>query len=239
MYRQRKYKFENVIEVKEYHTARYGAPGMERKKKRKPTPEQMERINQRKREQTARHKLRANFKEYDYFSTLTYRREDRPEGMEAAKEHFRQFVRKIRKAYKKAGHELKWMANIECGTKGAWHVHLIINRIPDTDMILASAWLHGKIKNELLYQAGDFKDLAAYITKTPKTDQRLADAHYSASRNLPTPAPEDRTYLHWRTWHKVRIPAGWYLDPESVYEGINEITGYPYRTYTLLRVRRI
>ena len=31
----------SVIDVMEYHTARYGAPGQKREKKRKATPEQM------------------------------------------------------------------------------------------------------------------------------------------------------------------------------------------------------
>ena len=35
----------NAIEYEEYHTARYGAPGQARIKKKKPTPEQMAAVN--------------------------------------------------------------------------------------------------------------------------------------------------------------------------------------------------
>ena len=41
-YKQKRYVFKNAIEIEEYHTARYGAPGMKRLGKRKPTPEQIE-----------------------------------------------------------------------------------------------------------------------------------------------------------------------------------------------------
>ena len=104
-------------------------------------------------------------------------------------------------------------------------------------MIIAAAWKHGKVQNQLIHEKGEFRGLAAYITKTPKTDPRLKESNYSASRNLPIPEPEKKEYLRWKTWGKVRIPKGWYLDLESYYEGIN-IMGYRYRTYTLLRIER-
>ena len=237
-YKGKRYHFKNAIEVEEYHTGRYGAPGQIRTKKKRPTPEQIEKINQFNKEKTARRKLRANFDIHDYFTDLTYRREARPPNMDAAKEDFRKFIREVRRQYQKRGQELKWMRNIEVGTKNAWHIHLIINRIPDTDIILAEAWKHGKVYNELMYQKGEFRDLAAYITKTPKTDPRLKESSYSSSRNLPIPEPEEKTYLHWGTWKSVRIPKGFYLDKESFVEGKNPVTGYGYRHYTLIRINR-
>ena len=151
-YKGKRYHFKNAIEVEEYHTGRYGAPGQIRTKKKRPTPEQIEKINQFNKEKTARRKLRANFDIHDYFTDLTYRREARPPNMDAAKEDFRKFIREVRRQYQKRGQELKWMRNIEVGTKNAWHIHLIINRIEDTDIILAEAWKHGKVYNELMYQ---------------------------------------------------------------------------------------
>lgn len=234
-YRKKIYKFKNAIEIEEYHTGRYGAPGERRQKKRKVTTEIIERRNQYNKEKLARRKLRTHFKVNDYFTDLTYRREERPENMEAAKEHFREFIRTIRREYRKRGEELKWMRNIEVGTKNGWHIHLVVNRIKDTDIILRRAWEHGKVINELLYEKGEFAKLAAYITKTPKTDPRLKDSHYSASRNLPIQDPEEKRYLYWKTWKETKVPEGFYLDKESYSEGVNPITGYRYRTYTLLR----
>ena len=43
-YKKKIYRFKNAIEIEEYHTARYGAPGQKRIPKRTVTPEQVERI---------------------------------------------------------------------------------------------------------------------------------------------------------------------------------------------------
>lgn len=237
-YKKKTWKFKNAIEVAEYHTGRYGAPGQKRLAKKKATPEQIEKINQYNKERTARHKLRTHIDVNDYLTDLTYRRDARPPDMAAAKRDFKKFIRKVRGEYKKRGHELKWMRNIEVGTKNGWHIHIVLNRIPDTDIILKKSWEHGKVINVLLYEKGEFAELAAYITKTPKTDHTLKESSYSASRNLPTPKSDDKVYLHWRTWNKIKIPDGFYLDQNTFHEDKNPVTGYKYRIYTLLRIRR-
>lgn len=236
-YKKKTWEFRRAIEVMEYHTGRYGAPGQKREKKKKPTKEDMEKVNQYTKERKARHRLRTYFYKNDYFSCLTYKVEERPPDMKAAKKDWSNALDVIRREYKKRGEQLFWMRNIEVGTKGAWHIHLIINRISDTDVILKKAWTKGKVVNQLLYEQGEYKELAAYITKTPKTDNRLKKTAFDASRNMPLPEPKEKIYLHWKTWNKIKIPEGYYLDPESVHEGENPTNGYPYRTYTLLKLR--
>lgn len=238
-YKSMRMRFRNATEVYEYHTARYGAPEQKRQEKKKATPEQMKKRNQYNRERLARWKLRNNFDVDDYFSRLSYAIDKRPVSMEAAKEDWKAFLQVLRREYKKRGAELKWMRNIEVGTKGAWHMHIIVNRITDTDIILRKAWPHGQVENKLMYEKGEFADLAAYITKTPDTEPRLREASYSASRNLPIPEPDEKVYNHWKTWGKVRIPKGWEVDKDSFHEGINDVTGQPYRTYTLIRTKRL
>ena len=63
----------DILEVKEYHDGRYGARGLPREKKRKPTPEQMAVVNAMNKAETARHRLLEYFGKGDYFLTLTYR----------------------------------------------------------------------------------------------------------------------------------------------------------------------
>lgn len=235
-YKKKTWEFRRAIEVMEYHTARYGAPGQKREKKKKPTKEDMEKVNQYTKERKARHRLRKYFYKNDYLSCLTYRVDARPTDMKEAKKDWSAALGIIRREYKKRGEPLFWMRNIEVGTKGAWHIHLVINRIPDTDVILKKAWTKGKVVNQLLYEQGEYKELAAYITKSPRTDNRLKDADYQPSRNMPLPEPKEKIYLHWKTWNKIKIPEGYYLDPDSVHEGENPKTGYPYRTYTLLKL---
>lgn len=235
MYKQTKYRLRDAIEIEEYHDGQYGAPGQKRQKKTKPTKIQMAMKNQKNKENTARRKLRMHFRVEDYFTRLSYRIDERPPDMDAAKDDFSKFIRKVRTEYKKRGCELKWIRNIEVGTKNAWHVHIVVNRIPDTDLILSRAWKHGAIHNQLIYDQG-FVKLAAYITKSPLTDTRLRESSYSASKNLPIPEPE-RKVIRWKEFHKIRPPKGYYLDKETYFEGINAM-GYKYRTYTFLRFTR-
>jgi len=243
-YKKKIYRFRNAIEIEEYHTFRYGAPGVGRQKRKKPTPEQMAKVNQRNKAKTCRHKLRSHFDVNDYFVDLTYEREKRPEDMSAAKRDFRQCIEQVRQEYRLLGFALKWIRNIEVGKRNAWHVHLVINRIQGTDLILRRAWPHGRVICQLLHEKGEFRALADYITKTPATDSRLTDANYSSSRNLPVKAPEETSITRWETWRdEIALPwqlarAGWFIDRDSVEEGVNPITLQPYRHYTLLRDRR-
>ena len=238
-YKQKKYSFPNCIEIEQYHTALYRAPGMKRLKKSKATPEQMAKANQRNKQKLCRRKLRAHFRKNDCYITLTYEKDKRPSDMEQAKEDFRNFIEKVRKQYKRKGAVLKWIRNIEVGSRGAWHVHMVINRIDGTEVIINEAWENGKVVSQLLYEDGEFRDLAAYMTKGPATDPRLKEASYSTSRNLPLPEPEVKIYRRWKTWKAgIKIPDGYYLDSDSFHEGENPVTGYPYRTYTLVRIRK-
>ena len=228
------YTFPDAIEIEEYHRGRYGAPGMRRMKRSRPTPEQIARRNAYNKTVRCRRKLRAHFHKNDLFITLTYRREERPADMAAAKKDFADFIRKVRKRYKKAGVDLKWICNIECGTKGAWHVHLVMNRIQDADVIVNEAWPHGIVDNRLV--DGEMDKLAAYITKEPCTEKRIRESSYSSSRNLPVPEPKLKEIRRPKIWKAdIKVPDGWYLDKTSLLEGFNPVTQHPYRTYTLLR----
>ena len=237
-YKKRTFRFPNAIEIEEYHTGRYGAPGQGRQKKQKPTPEQVRKKNQRNKENRCRRKLRQHFRVNDYYVTLTYAMDSRPSDIEEAKEDFRHLMKKMRREYASLGNRLKWIRNIEVGTRGAWHIHMVINRIPGADVILQRLWIQGRVHLQLMNEKGEFRNLAKYLTKTPETEPRLREAHYSTSRNLPIPEPEEKI-LPGKTWKKKPyIPEGFYLDKASFWEGINPITGYPSRHYTLLRYHR-
>lgn len=235
-YRQKRFRLRGGQVVIQYHTARYGAPGQKRSKKSKPTPESMAATNRRRKARICQMKLLEHFTEGDYFTTLTYAKELRPPDMETASKQVGKALAFLRKEYRRRGHELKWIRNIECGTKGAWHIHLVLNRIPETDLLVQRAWKQfGKVVNKPMYEEGGFRQLADYITKTPETDPRLKESKYSASRNLPVPEPKEAV-IGFKTFGKIRVPKGYYLDADSVYQGTNSTTGYPYRVYTLLKL---
>ena len=234
MYIKKTYRFKDVVEVEEGHNGRYGAPGEHRHKRRKATPEDIARINQWNREKKCRHRLLEYFNAGDAYTTLTYAIDKRPEDMATCKRHFKKFIVKLKAVYKKAGIELRWIRNIEVGTRGGWHIHMIVPDIPGINGILQRLWTHGKAVTQGLYRGDGFRKLAAYITKTPATDSRLRESNYSTSRNMPLKAPRKQV-MHRRTWQRPRIRPGWELIPGSFREGINPITGYPYRHYAIMR----
>ena len=239
-YDRYEYDLGNAVEVEERHSFRHPSPGQPRAKSNKPTPEEMKKVNQRTKEKKCRRRMRKYFKENDLFVTLTYRKEERPASMEEAKKHFRDFLGRIRRAYKKNGIQMFWIRNIEVGSKGAWHIHLCINRIPgvDTGLLLAGKWPYGYVDTKYIRAYREFHDLATYMTKSPETETRLVETSYGCSRNMPLPSPK-KTVMSGSTWRNGPMKKkGYELDKESYYEGINPVTGYPYRYYTLLRVQR-
>lgn len=240
-YKRKRYISRNAISVEEYHSLRYGAPGEKRRGKKKATPEQVYRQNHWTKVRTCREKIRAHFDTGDYFVTLTYEKEKRPGDMDAAKKDFAAFVRKIRKQYEAAGYELKWIRNIEVGSRNGWHIHVIINRIPggDSDLLIQKAWAKGSVNFKQMREDGEFRDLAWYVTKSEREDGRIREASYSTSRNLPVKDPEEKLIMRWETFREIREPKGWYLDKASYEEGVNPITGQPYRRYTLIRCKRL
>ena len=73
-----------------------------------------------------------------------------------------------------------WFRNIERGTKGAWHIHLVITENGDTASILKKAWKYGGVHcieirmSDKIYDE-DFTKLASYITKSERTEYKKAD----------------------------------------------------------------
>ena len=98
---QKKYRYGNQIEVKQYHTARYGAPGQPRQKKTKPTPEAVRKQNQRRKEEQTARIIGANFVEGDYVRTLTFAPAQRPADMKEAQRIFKDFYQRLRREWER------------------------------------------------------------------------------------------------------------------------------------------
>ena len=161
---------------------------------------------------------------------------------------FRQAMDKLKRIYKKRGRMLYWIRNIERGTKGAWHIHFVINDIGDTASLIERVWQYGgvfvtQIRKSMCPEE-DFKRLAAYLTKDENTREekkdgtpakpRLRETNYSHSRNMPLPESKPEKLKRWQKGLKPK--KGYYI-AES-FEGINPVTGYKYRRYTMIRLNR-
>ena len=236
-----------IIDVEEYHDGNYGAPGKKREKKKKPTEEQMRAVNAFNKARRTRLRLLQYFNTGDIFATWSYEVKNRPVSMEAALKDFQKAMRKVRKEYAKRGRELFWIRNIERGTKGDWHIHLVINEIGDTASIIQKAWPHGTtfvsdIKhNDRVYDE-DFTKLANYITKDEFTveekedgtqaKRKIKEANYNTSRNMPLPEPKVKKMARWIKDPKPK--KGYYI--AKMHKGINPATNFEYRRYTMIRL---
>ena len=129
----------DTVEIEEKHTGKYGARGQTREKKRKATPEEIKKHNQWKRERDVRRLIKWNFRERDYWITLTYPKDYRP-TWEEMKDHAGKLVRKMREKYKKQGWTLKYIYRLAIGSRGGRHIHILINRESNektaTDLII-------------------------------------------------------------------------------------------------------
>ena len=248
--KRKEYRFRkgDILDIEEYHDGKYGDPGGKRLKRRKATPEDMIRVNKWNKEKRCRRRLLCYFSPGDLLLTWTYRVEERPPDMESALKDFQAALRKVRREYKKRGKSLFWIRNIERGTKGAWHIHLVVNEIGDSASIVEKAWTKGgtwltEIKKSKFYDE-DFTSLASYITKDEHSVEtkadgtpgkpRLREASYNTSKNMPLPEPHVDKLVRWKK--EVKPKKGYYI--ARIWEGINPKTGYKYRRITQIRLNR-
>lgn len=238
----------DILEIREFHDGRYGAPGQKREKKKKPTEEQMRQANDREKTRRCQLRLLTYFHAGDCLATLTYFPCNRPKNMKEALRDFQKTRRKLQREYEKREYELFWIRNIERGTRGAWHIHIVLNEIGDTVSILQRIWGKGgvwscMIKNSQYYSE-DFYQLASYLTKSEHRIEhkengevakpKLKETSYSTSRNMPLPESKVQKLVRWK--EEVKPRKNYYI--AEVYEGINPVTGYKYRHYTMIRLER-
>lgn len=246
--KRKEYKFQRgrIVEIQEFHDGNYGGPGKKRIKRKKPTEEQMRLVNAKNKAMRCRHKMLEYLDPGDCFGTWTYAITNRPLDMKVALKDFQKAIRIVRDEYHKRGYELFWFRNIERGTKGAWHIHFVVNEIGDTASIMKKAWNKGgtytvAIKNEPKVYDEDFTKLAEYMTKDEHTREekkdgtpgksRIREASYNTSCNMPLKKPHVDKLQRWK--REVKPRKGYYI--VSAYEGINPVTGYKYRRYVMAR----
>ena len=238
-FRRLKYRLTNSIEVIEYRKARHGAPGMPRNEKRDTTPEAVARNNQRNRERKCSRMVEKYFNEDDYVLTLTYRTEDRPKDMDECKKHLREFFRKIKREYAKRFYDLLWIRNIEVGPRGAWHVHVIMNRVEGADFIIKELWRkHGAVFFQFYKDMRDKgEDLGKYMAKSPvSAPDKVTESSWSHSRNVQPVEPEAVEITGQSMNDRPRTPKGYYLDKGS-YKDYTTDEGYRFREYVFRKLK--
>lgn len=243
VYRKIIYDMGVVIQIEKSMPGRYGAPGEKRGKKKKPTPEDVRKQNERRRWRKVQRLILMNFREGDWHLILKYRPGERPETYKEAKDHRKKFLDRMREAYRKAGIPFKWIAVTERGKRGqVLHHHLVIEDIrrdgTDTVKLVKKLWTYGGEFFSSLYEDGEYEKLAEYIVKAETKDEG-GWGTYSRSRNLKEPVKTVERVYHRRWRNPPVAPKGWYVVKDSVYNGENPVTGRPYQHYTIKKLTDI
>lgn len=205
--------------------------------RRKPTAEEVKKNNLRMAKAKLRMLIDNNFREDDYYLTLTFKKELAPEE---SKKAIQKFVRDLRKQYRRAEEELKYIYIAE--EKGRLHFHMLVNReIELTTSLMRKLWPYGF--TEIKYYRGAAEDaiaMAEYFTKERNIEndnsERIFKRTWVKSNNVHPPEEKVKVMkaTEWR--REVNVPQGYYMDKDSYIEGVNN-AGYPFRFYRLIKIR--
>jgi len=238
LYIKKTYRTGEVIEVEKIHSRRYPR-GQKREKRKKPSPEQMKKVNERNQIKKLRRIMNANFEEGDLHTVLTYRKDERPTP-EEAKKILKKFLDGMRKEYKKRGEQFKYIIVTEY-EKTAIHHHIVINSLKteSTTKLVQRIWKHGRPKYTSLEDNGQYERLARYFVKEIKDpEDGVKKQKYSCSRNLIRPEPAIKVISAKTFGKEPKALKGYYIVKDSIIEGISEVTGYPYQYYTMMKIKR-
>nr|DAW84998.1 MAG TPA: protein of unknown function DUF1424 [Caudoviricetes sp.] len=225
-----------------YHSIRYNqngsGKGEKRAKRSKPTSERQALVNRKRAERILTRLLNANFGRNDLYATWTFSKDKRPGDPERFKQTVQALLKALRKLFGKLGIPFRYIWVGERGERGAEHIHMVMTGI-DIRM-LQPIWPYGYVTCANLDPSGSYRKLAAYFIKysdkTMKTEGRLQGKRYNPSHGLIHPEPEKTRIRKRKTFRAddIKVPAGWYLERDTVECGISDVTGYEYLYYTLV-----
>ena len=188
-YREKKYICGSYVDVQVYPV--YAKAG-KRRSKAKPTSEVQEKLNAENSKKKFTRLVHTNFTEKDVALHLTYDKANMPSDAERARKDGQNFLRQLKRLYKKAGLELKYVWVCEIGKRsGRIHHHLIISGGVSRD-VTEALWGKGYANSKRLqFTENGLRGLSAYFVK-----QQLFFKRWSASRNLIQPKEQVSDYSY-------------------------------------------
>lgn len=222
-----------MIISRRYYWAPEKVLGEKREKKQNPTRQAVLKINRRNAERELTMKLHHNFGEGDIHATLTYAGEE--PSIEEAQTERKNFLKRLRRYFKKKGCTLKWIMVTEYENKRIHH-HLILSRMDVAD--LAKLWTAGHVYTVCLDGSGDYRKLASYLIKETDKTFRHADAfskqRYSCSRTVTSPVRKIEDVRISEALGDPKAIKGYHILQDSVYRGVNPVTHIACMEYMLL-----
>lgn len=232
-YREEIFQAKGIIERRKYHTCRLGGT-KERLPNYRPSTEKTQEWNLKRAEKKLYRTIFCNFNRDDLYVTLTYK--DEP-TYEQAKKNITNFIRRLKRRYKKQGKELRYIYTTEYRGKRIHH-HLLINA-GITRAEINNVWGLGLISHfAFQYYDGNFDDakrLASYFIKESQRNVREGKQklRWVGSKNLIQPKIHYRTIQsrHWKD--EPKSPKG-YVRTELINGYTDE--GYRYQFARYIRV---
>lgn len=169
-------------------------PAGKRRGKFRETSETQQKLNDRRAEIWLSAVAHANFVRGDYALHLTYADGNLPADAEGFERDIRNFAARLRRFYRKAGAELKYIVVRSWSGKGRPHIHMLISGGVEREAV-ENLWKNGHANcDRLEFNACGIADLAYYIGgqrregKTDEVHRRLkGQRRWSGSRNLAKP----------------------------------------------------
>lgn len=191
-YRERKHYCGKYMEVEIFPVYTHAK---KRGKRKKPTTQIQQRLNQRHAEGKLRRLLHTNFTEADLFVTLTFDDAHLPASVEDVQRLLQNFLRRLKRRYAKTGTELKYVYILEKGLEhDRLHVHMVISGDLGQEE-LATLWGMGEVSADCLqFDENGLAALAKYFTKGDAENggKPITWKRWVASRNLDKPEVVER-----------------------------------------------
>ena len=226
-----------VMEICKYHSSRYGKKGEGRSPRAKPSSEAMKRANIRKQTKRLRREMNANFVDgKDALITLDFDQAHYPGDSKEMIQMAQKFVRKLRASYKRNEKELKYIYCREIGPRGCRHLHMMLSNADIKELV--ETWEYGAVNIKPLTTGGQYRDAAEYFMKyslkTEETEGKLIGRRFNPSQNLIQPKVKKTVVLANTFREKIHDLKGYYLEKESLQQGVSEITGKAYLSYAYI-----
>ena len=222
-------------EIRKYYSTRFHPKNATRGKNIQATPEAVKRVNQRIAETTLRRLINNNYQGGDLLLTLDFHQWQPIDSIEM-QSIISGALRKLKRLYARAGQSLKYIYVKEIGPRGARHIHMIVNKI-DLE-ILRLWWTYGGLHVNPLDDSGQYRKIAAYFIKyaltTENTEGKLIGKRWYGSQNLIKPKVKKEVIKANTFKNVVREEKGYYLDKDTLAQGVSELTGFEYFGYTLI-----
>lgn len=192
--------------------------------------------------------LNENFGPEDWFITLHYEKDNRPEDLKKAKYQLTAFLNKLKKAYLEKGIELRFVKTTANTERGAIHHHVVIPYGVESREI-SRLWLQTvkashKARHpecRALYDTGEYSSLAAYFCQQAEKggEKEKNVRRWTCSRNIRKPKEEPPKMVEEIKWKEPPTPwPGYYIDLDSIRAGCNPITGRPYLHYQMIKFEK-